>query len=391
MHKTVNQAIKETVEAGRTWPERLKSAQAEGSRLVGYTGRFVPAELIRAAGAKPYAICRGGEGEAVEAVLPYMLQFLNPYARAQIGYHMLGLDPVMPMLDLVLAQCDDCHMVRLADMFEFMKLPTFRVGVPPDWKKEISREYYLASLMKAKARLEELAGQAVSETSLKAAVESANTVRRELSRLDSLREDDPPVISGLDFIRLNHAAFYWEPDPFAEKLAQIHDAAGETHLPAASDAPRLLLAGHVVAMGDYTVPRLVESCGGRIVAEFLDEGMQHHDRQVSTEGDLMQNLADAYFSGRVPPSIFQPAWAERRAALMERIRQRRVDGVIWYQLAFDEIYNLEYAVVAKALAEAGIPLIKLESSYEYAREAMGPLTTRIESFIDSLKAGRASS
>jgi hypothetical protein len=32
-----------------------------------------------------------------------------------------------------------------------------------------------------------------------------------------------------------------------------------------------------------------------------------------------------------------------------------------------------------------IPFLKLESSYEYSREAMAPLTTRIESFVETIK------
>jgi benzoyl-CoA reductase/2-hydroxyglutaryl-CoA dehydratase subunit BcrC/BadD/HgdB len=59
--------------------------------------------------------------------------------------------------------------------------------------------------------------------------------------------------------------------------------------------------------------------------------------------------------------------------------------VIWYELSFEEIYDLECSIISKAMAEMNIPLLKLESSYEYAREAMAPLTTRVESFIESIK------
>jgi benzoyl-CoA reductase/2-hydroxyglutaryl-CoA dehydratase subunit BcrC/BadD/HgdB len=41
--------------------------------------------------------------------------------------------------------------------------------------------------------------------------------------------------------------------------------------------------------------------------------------------------------------------------------------------------------MSKTMGEINIPFIKLESSYEYAREAMGPLATRVESFIESIK------
>lgn len=35
--------------------------------MSGYTGRFIPEELICAAGAEPYLICRGGEPEPPDA------------------------------------------------------------------------------------------------------------------------------------------------------------------------------------------------------------------------------------------------------------------------------------------------------------------------------------
>ena len=46
---------------------------------------------------------------------------------------------------------------------------------------------------------------------------------------------------------------------------------------------------------------------------------------------------------------------------------------------------MEYTCIAKWIKEINVPIMKLESSYEYSREAMAPLTTRLESFVDSIK------
>lgn len=108
--------IEELAQIARTRPETLRKQKEKGITIIGYTGRFIPEELIYACGATPYLMCRGGEPEPPEAVLPYMLRFMSPFARAQIGYYLLGRDPVIPMLDLIVAQCDDCHMGRLADL-----------------------------------------------------------------------------------------------------------------------------------------------------------------------------------------------------------------------------------------------------------------------------------
>ena len=186
--------LKELAESARTRPENLKRHKDGGTSIVGYTGRFVPEELIYAAGAEPYFICRGGEPEPAEELLPFMLRIINPYARAQTGYHLLSIEPVIPMLDLIIAECSDCHYTRLADVMEYFKLPTMRLGIPADWTKSISFDYYRKGLIKLKEKLENLTGNEISEAKLNKATESINKIRNVLSKICELRKQQPPLL-----------------------------------------------------------------------------------------------------------------------------------------------------------------------------------------------------
>jgi len=376
--------VKELAQVSSARPEQLNRQKKKGTRIIGYTGRFIPEELIYACGGLPYLLCRGGEPEPPEAVLPYVLRYLSPFARAQIGYHLLGIDPVVPTLDLILAQCVDCSTARLADLFEYFKIPTERVGVPTDWKKEISLRYYSRAIDRSVEKLEIITGDRLSDESLRKSTNSINRIRSQLRRISFLRKGQSPPIGGYDFIRLNHFSFYCDPDYFADKLDDLYEDLKNSERCFSERAPRILLAGHVVAVGDYVVLKLIEESGGVVVFEFLDEGIRQYLWEVSTEGDLMENLVRTYYLDGMPPSVFQPAWRERIDFLKRLLKDFEVEGVIWYQLSFEEIYSLEYSILSKAMEEMGIPLLKLESSYEYAREAMGPLTTRIESFIESI-------
>jgi benzoyl-CoA reductase/2-hydroxyglutaryl-CoA dehydratase subunit BcrC/BadD/HgdB len=369
----------------RTRSEELKKYKDSGIKIIGYTGRFVPEEFIYAAGAIPYLLCRGGEAEPVEATFPYMLRVMSPYTRGQIGYHLLGLDPVIPMLDLIVADCSDCHMARLADLLEYFRLPTTRIGAPPDWEKKLSADYYYKGLSRIKEELEGLTGNLISDQKLKESIDSLNKIRGLLRKIDILRKKQPPPVGGHDFIRLNHYSFYCNLEYFVDELSALYDqlAKGEGFF--TKEAPRILLAGHIIAVGDYMVPRLIEESGGVIVAEFLDEGMRHCLWNIKSHGDLMKNLGKTYYTERIPPSIFQPAWKNRIKFIKKLIQDVYVDGVVWYQLSYEEIYDMECSIVSKSLKDISIPFLKLESSYEYAREEMGPLRTRIESFIESIK------
>jgi benzoyl-CoA reductase/2-hydroxyglutaryl-CoA dehydratase subunit BcrC/BadD/HgdB len=377
--------LEELARTARTRPEKLQEEKGKGTKIVGYIGRFVPEELLYASGALPYLLCRGGQPEPPDAVIPYMLRFMSPYSRSQIGYHLLGIDPVVPLLDLIVVQCSDCHESRLADLFEYFKLPTTRLGIPPDWEKSLSRDYYYQELSRLAGKLGDLTGQKISAWKLKQSTGSLNKIREVLNKINLIRKSQPPPIGGADFIRLNHYSFYADPDLLLPRLNDLYQELLKGASPFPEGAPRLLLAGHVVGVGDYVVPRLIEEAGGVIAAEFLDEGMRHCQWPVKTDGDLMTKLGESYYLERTPPSIFQPAWEERTEALKRLIRDFNIDGVIWYQLSFEEIYDMESSIIARVLNQMNIPFLKLESSYEYSREAMAPLTTRIESFVETIK------
>lgn len=369
----------------RTLPEKIKKEKESGKKAIGYTGRFIPDELIAAAGAIPYPICRGGEPEPAESILPYMLRILSPYSRAQVGYHLLGLDPVIPMLDLIVIGCSDCHTARLADLFEYFQLPTARVGVPADWKKSISFDYYRKGLIRLKERLQSVTGGEITDGKLRNAIESVNQIKKILRDIHELRRRDAPPVSGCEFIQLNHFSLLLIAEEICEELNALYKHLKEKESPLDRVMPRILLAGHVIAIGDYVLPKLIEACGGVVVCEFLDEGMRHFGWDVKTEGDLVKNITEAYYLTQIPPSIFHPAWEERVSSVKKMIEDFRVDGVIWYQISFEEVYDMESSIFSRAMEEIKIPFLKLESSYEYSREAMGPLTTRVESFIKSLK------
>ncbi len=366
----------------------LRKAKKSGKLVIQYTGNFISDEMIRAVGAEPYLMCRGGEPEPPDAVLDYMLRFMNPLARSMAGFHALGLDPVTPISDLIIVQQTDCHVGRISELFEFKKLPVYKVGVPAEWKKPIAFDYYVNSLRKMKKKLEEMTGRKMEDEVIKEYFKKTNRVNEGLRKIDSLRKKDNPPIGLYDFIRLNHYSFNVDLDTMADKLDALYEELKDAQGKFPEDAPRILFAGHALAVGDYVVPKLVEESGGAVVADFLDEGIRSYKVDIPLDGDPIEAFAKARYLDKAPINMFQPAWEDRYAYIQSIFKDYKVDGVIWYQLSFDEIYDMEYSCLAKWMGESGVPILKLESSYEYSREAMGPLTTRIESYVESLKGGK---
>lgn len=367
----------------------LKKAKKEGRKVIQYTGHFIPEEYIRAAGAEPYLMCRGGEPEPTEIVLDEMLRFMNPLARAMAGNYRMGIDPVTPIADLTIVHQSECHVGRITELLESWGLPIAKVGVPPDWDRDFAFEYYVNSLKAAIEKIEEITGNKIDEAKLRECMEDTNKVNAGLRKIDSLRKKANPPIGGADFIKLNHYSSMIDPKVMAVKLDELYEELKDAPGKFAEDAPRLMLFGHAVAIGDYTVPNALEEAGAVLVTDFLDDGMRSYKWDIDTTADdLLRAFAKARYLERPPASIFQPGWKDRFAYTKSLIEEYNVDGVVSYQMVFDEIYNMEYMCVAKWLGDLKKPIIKIETSYEYSREAMGPLTTRIESFVDSVKEGK---
>ncbi|MBQ9954247.1 MAG: 2-hydroxyacyl-CoA dehydratase [Eggerthellaceae bacterium] len=381
--------IEEFAELARTRPTVLREAHKEGAKVVCYVGNYAPTELIYAAGAKPYPMWRGGEPEPPDASLEETLRFLNPLHRTAIGLHMMGLDPVSSFADLVVVSITDCHIARIAEVFEDRGLPTCKLGVPSEWQSASDFAYYKNKVELFKAKLEEITGNKITDEAILEQIEASNKVRAALRKIDELRKLPVPPIDGTTFIKLNHYATQCEPAEAVESLERIYSwLLEQVDENATSDKPRVMLIGRAVGIGDYVVTTALEKSDAVIVTEMLDEAFFRFQKDVEVEGDPSDNLCKNLYIDSVPIDNFQPSWGLRYDIAKEKMAEYNVDGVLWYQLLYDEIYDMEYCCYAKKASRDGILFTNVQTSYEYTREAMGPLMTKLETMVEAFKGGK---
>ena len=369
-------------------PTELRALKQDGKKVVAYIGQFVPEELLYAAGVEPYLLCRGGEPEPPEAVLDDMLRFLNPLARSIAGFHMMGLDPVMPLADLIVASQPECHIQRIAEFLEVKGLPVFKVGVPQNWDRPYAGEYYFDELRQLKAKLEELSGNAVTDDKLREYIGRTNEINALLRRIDGLRKRESPPLGGYDFIHLNHHSFFTEPQVAIEKLTEIAGQLERAEGKFAKTCPRLLLAGHAVAVGDYLVVKQLEDSGALIATEMLDEGIRWYQVGHGHRGRSAQEPLASQVSGQTPhqhlPAGLEGTFRSHEVA-HRRVPHRR-GGLVPACLRRDLRHGMHrhHQVAAGdqgAAAQAGDLLRVLEGND-------GPADHEVESFVESLRRGR---
>lgn len=370
------------VAAGRAY--ELTQAKEEGKKIVAYIGNYIPTELIYAAGAEAYPLGNGGEPEPPEAVFDDILRYMNPMCRTIAGRIKMKLDPISPIADMIACSQNECHVDRLAEYLEILELPVQKVGVPSDWERNFAAEYYFEQLTELKEKLEELTGNKITDENLKKYIAITNEINDSLRKISELRRKENPPLGGYDFIRIVHAAMLTAPEVANQYLKEIYEELKDAPGKFTKDTPRVFMYGHCIAIGDYVVIKKLEDQGSVVVNEFMDEVIPMYQWDVSTEGDPLRALWSRAYLEKVPADFQQPGWRQRIDYVKQQLNDYKVDGMIWYNLLYDEIYDLEYSCVAKWMQGIDMPLMRIETSYEYTREAMMPLITRMESFLEVL-------
>ncbi len=367
-------------------PAQLIKAKEAGTKIVGFfPGEYVPEELIYASGAIPLGLIHGGDPTAVNAAHSVTTRYFCPFARAQYGERILNEQPYYNLVDILVTPIACQHLKRAADLWEYYtEADIFRLGIPHEYHTSNGLKYYSDRLWSLKERLEQLTGTEITEEKLQEAIALYNRMRELLKEISLMRRAATPPLTSMDFLRLNHASFFLDPEVMVQFLASLRDRLkGQTTEAPSETMPRLILTGPNLAYGDYKVPELVEEAGGIVVAEEFCEGLRYYWQNVEADGDPMQSLAVRYLDKRLPCAFIRPSSALRADFLIKLARDFNAAGFIWYQLKYCETYDMEAYFFAQKLKEIDMPLLKLESEYDVADR--GPLKIRLETFIHVLK------
>jgi benzoyl-CoA reductase/2-hydroxyglutaryl-CoA dehydratase subunit BcrC/BadD/HgdB len=355
--------------------------KSKGIKIIGYTPNgYVPEELFYASGAIPVALIYGGEVEPVQAAAPYLGRYLDPFCRAQIGYKVIN-KPIYQMIDLLIVPVGDLHIRGIADSWEFFTgTEVYRLGVP-HVKSDNGFHHYLEGLHLLKQKLESLTGTKITNERLKQEIELSNRLKSTLRDISLTRQSDFPPITGKDFIKLNHDCLLADRKVMINVLESVRMQL-EKETITNKTAPRILLTGSTLALGDYKVIDLIEEAGASIVTEDFCEGLLDYRQSVDTNGDPIRALAQSYFSERVPCAFFRGSAGERFDFLSKLAEDFRVDGIVWYSLVYRDTYGIEAYLFRRSLESKGIPLLTVTSEYSPAETES--LRTRIVTFIEMI-------
>jgi benzoyl-CoA reductase/2-hydroxyglutaryl-CoA dehydratase subunit BcrC/BadD/HgdB len=369
----------------RDRPSKLEETKKKGVKIIGYfPGNYVPEELVYASGAVPLCLTSGGNSQPADAALSVVPRVICPFARAQIGERLSKKNPYYSMIDMLIAPITCQHLKKVAEIWEYRgDLEIFKLGIPHQHNNDFELEYFTDRLRALKDRLQTFTGNEITDEKIVEAIKLYNRMRELLRKISSLRRISPPLISALDFVKLNHASFYADPAFMVDVLDSVYHELKDKQQTNETGAPRILLIGPNVGYGDYKILELVKVASGDIVIEEICEGIRYYWNNIESKGDLLKSLARGYLLDRVPCAFMRYSAKKRLDFALELVKNFAVSGVIWYELLCCETYDAESYFFAQKMGERNIPVLILESDYSIADT--GQLKTRIEAFIEILK------
>ena len=365
-------------------PSELIAHQEKGGKVFGTFCVYVPDEIVFAADAIATGLCGGSQFWVPdgEKVLPTNT---CPLIKASVGARLGRTCPFFRIADMYVGETT-CDGKKKAWEILAGDVPVHVMDLP-QMKRAKDIEKWADEIKEFKAVVEKETGNEVTAEKLGAAIKMINDKRRALARLYDFRKNEKLPISGKDCLLISQIAFYDDPSRFAQMTNRLCDElekrVAEGVSVFAEGTKRIMLTGTPLAIPNWKLHNIVETSGGAVVCEEMCTGTRYFERLVDetkeTLDDQIAAIADRYMG--INCACFTPNTA-RIDDIIRLAKEYKVDGVIDVNLKFCSLYDTEGYSVEKALKEAGIPVLGIET--DYVDSDAEQLRTRISAFLEML-------
>ncbi|MEG0191180.1 MAG: double-cubane-cluster-containing anaerobic reductase [Lachnospiraceae bacterium] len=365
-------------------PAELIEHQKKGGKVFGTFCVYVPDEIVFAADAIATGLCGGSQFwvSGGEKVLPTNT---CPLIKASVGARLDRTCPFFRIADMYVGETT-CDGKKKAWEILADEVPVHVMDLP-QMKREKDVKAWAEEIATFKKVVEDFTGNTISADKLSTSIKLINDKRRALSRLYELRKNKNLPISGKDVLVISQIAFYDDPTRFTEMTNKLCDELDKRVADGVSvfeeGTKRILLTGTPLAIPNWKLHNLVETSGAAVVCEEMCTGTRYFehlvDENMTTVDEQIQALSQRYMN--INCACFTPNTG-RIEDILRLAKEYNVDGIIDVNLKFCSLYDVEGYSVEKAMREAGIPVLGIET--DYTDSDAQQLRTRISAFIEML-------
>lgn len=365
-------------------PAELIEHQKKGGKVFGTFCVYVPDEIVFAADAIATGLCGGSQFwvPGGEKVLPTNT---CPLIKASVGARIDRTCPFFRIADMYVGETT-CDGKKKAWEILAEYVPVHVMNLP-QMKRAKDVQAWAEEIETFKNIVEEFTGNKVTADKLAESIKLINNKRKALERLYDLRKNETLPISGCDALLISQIAFYDDPARFTQMTNKLCDelekrvADGVSVVPAGTK--RIMLTGTPLAIPNWKLHNIVETSGAAVVCEEMCTGTRYFEKLVDESGTTLeeqyQALANRYMN--INCACFTPN-SGRIDDILRLAKEYKVDGIIDVNLKFCNLYDTEGYFVERAMKEAGIPVLGIET--DYTDSDAQQLRTRVSAFIEML-------
>lgn len=365
-------------------PSELIEAQKKGQKVFGTFCVYVPDEVVIAAGGIVTGLCGGSQFWVPdgEAVLP---KSTCPLIKASVGARLGKTCPFFRIADMYVGETT-CDGKKKAWEILGEDVPMYIMDMP-QMKRTKDVEKWADEVKEFAGVVENFTGNKITPEKLREAIHIINEKRKALARVYEARKAEKLPISGKDALLMMQIAFFDDPVRCAQMANKLADELEQRIKDGVSVFPegtkRILVTGTPMAIPNWKLHHIIETSGGAVVCEETCTGTRYFENLVDETKETLQEqyqaIARRYMG--INCACFTPNHG-RVDDILRLAKEYRVDGVIDVNLKFCCLYDTEGYTVEKALKEAGIPVLGIET--DYTDTDAEQLRTRIEAFIEML-------
>ena len=365
------------LKAVRTWKDA-----APGRKAIGYMPIYVPRELIHAAGMLPVGIM--GAGERLEIIRgdAYFQSYICHIPRSTIE---LALSRRLDVLDGMLFP-SICDVIRnLSGMWRLLFPERYvrYVDLPQNFESEVGGQFWRQELESLRDDFARLTGQAISDDALRNSIAVYNENRAAIRELYQARSRQPwffPISEVYPVLRAGNVLPPEEHTGLLRQYLQLAHRQADRH---ERDQSRVVLVGMFCEQPPLGLLLTLERAGCWIVDDDLLLGLRWTSGDVSTEGDPLQALVEAFLTQSAETAARYLPEGQRGRALVESVRRNHADGVVFCAPSFCDPALLEQPMLVAQLEREGIPHTQFKYSEDTGQFAV--IREQVGTFSDSIR------
>jgi benzoyl-CoA reductase/2-hydroxyglutaryl-CoA dehydratase subunit BcrC/BadD/HgdB len=371
--------------------KEIRAAKNSGKKVIGYLCMLAPTELILAADAIPVRVNSGwyDTSKLGDRIVPAEV---CPVVRSTIGAKMIGLSPYLELSDALISVLTCDGMTKLGEILSDYK-PVWTMPLPRVKDSAQSMRFWREEIKKVKGQIETLTGNKITGKRLKSTIELTQKATKAFRRLQEIRKG-APVIMGRDAMLVNQTCMWDDIKRWTEKTEalcnELEKRARQKIWACPPDTPRVMVTGTPMLWPDnWKVPMLIEEATpqGVLVADELCSSERLLYDPVGVDewsmDDMLNGIAERYLLVSTCPCFTSLDGNEDRINwLLNKVKEWKINGVVYYVVRGCMLYAMEYTRVKKVLDRINVPVYYLDT--EYTREDVGQMKTRVEAFLEML-------